>query len=39
VFCHLGYPERLEVAQLLVENGADVNQRTEAKGMMYYGRL
>lgn len=35
VFCHLGYPERLEVAQLLVENGADVNQRTEAKGMMY----
>lgn len=35
VFCHLGYPERLDVAQLLVEKGADVNQKTEAKGMMY----
>ncbi|CAE7226921.1 unnamed protein product [Symbiodinium pilosum] len=35
-FCHLGYPDRLEVAKLLVEAGADPNARCKSAGMMYF---
>jgi len=33
VYCHLGYPERLEVAELLIDANADLDAVTRPKGV------